>query len=220
MNSPFAHARSSLRTRSLRRVWPSRTLLVLLLSGLVVLVLAPAVAGAATVTPHGTLTLNWDQADLANVQLANNVFVVPIAPMALTPISHSVRLTSTISGGSFQTALPYWGPVRFRGGVRFLKLTPASTWTQVTVTKLTFNIKTQSVRASINGQPLVAFAGVNEMGMTDHVFWSHGHKFVRIKGASLSYTPQSAAALHAAFGFTVPGAPQPFATLTEVIRLN
>ena len=88
------------------------------------------------------------------------------------------------------------------------------------MTKLTFNIKTQTVRASINGQPLVAFAGVNEMGMTDHVFWSHGHKYVRIRGASLSYTPKSAAALKAAFGYTVPDAPQPFASLREVIRLN
>ena len=193
---------------------------MLLLSGLLILVLAPVTAGAATITAHGTGTLFWDQADLANVQLANSVFVVPIAPMAFTPISSSVRFTSTISGGSFQTALPYWGPVRFRGGVRFLKLMPASTWTQVTVTKLTFNIKTQSVRASINGHPVVDFAGVNEMGMTDHVFWSHGHKFVRIKGASLSYTPKSAAALKAAFGYTVPDAPQPFASLTEVIRLN
>ncbi len=195
-------------------------LLVFLLSGLVVLAVAPVTAGAATITPHGTLTLNWDRADLANVQLANGVFLEPITPMALTPISHTVRLTSTISGVSFQTASPYWGPVRFRGGVRFLKLTPAATWTQVTVTKLTFNVKTQSVRASINGQPLVAFAGVNEMGMTDHVFSSHGHKYVRIQGASLSYTPQSAAALKAAFGYTVPDAPQPFASLTEVIRLN
>ena len=220
MHSPFAYTRSSLRTRSLRRAWPARALLVLLLSGLLALVLAPVTAGAATMTPHGTVTLFWDQADLANVQLANSVFVVPIAPMALTPISRSVRFTSTISGGSFQTALPYWGPAKFRGGIRFLKLTPAATWTQVTVTKLTFNVKTQSVRASINGQPLVAFAGVNEMGMTDHVFWSHGHKFVRIKGASLSYTPQSAAALKAAFGYTVPVAPQPFASLTEVVRLN
>jgi hypothetical protein len=220
MNSVFAHTRSPLRVRPLRTVWPARALLVLLLSGLLALVIAPVAAGAASITPHGTVTLFWDQADLANVQLANNVFVVPIAPMALTPISSSVRLSSTISGGSFHTALPYWGPVRFRGGVRFLKLTPASTWTQVTVTKLTFDVKTQSVRASIDGGPLVAFAGVNEMGMTDHVFWSHGHKFVRIRGASLSYTPQSAAALHAAFGYTVPDAPQPFASLTEVIRLK
>ena len=110
--------------------------------------------------------------------------------------------------------------MRFRGGVRFLKLTPAATWTQVTVTRITFNIRTQRVRASINGQPLVNFAGVNEMGMTDQVFSSHGHTFVRIRGASLSYTPQSAAALKAAFGYTVPDAPQPFASLTEVIRLD
>ena len=177
-------------------------------------------ASAATITSHG-VTLFWDRADPANVQPAHSVFVVPIAPMALTPISRSLRSTSTVSGGSLQTALPsYWGPVEFRGGIRSLKLTPAATWTQVTVTKLTFKVKTQSVRASINGQPLVDFAGVNEMGMTDHVFWSHGHKFVRIKGASLSYTPQSAAALKAAFGYTVPAAQQPFASLTEVIRLN
>ena len=148
------------------------------------------------------------------------MFLEPIATTALTPVSRSVRLTSTISGGSFHTASPYWGPVRFRGGIRFLKLTPAATWTQVTVTKLTFNIRTQTVRASINGQPLVAFAGVNEMGMTDSVFWSHGHKYVRIRGASLSYTPKAAAALKAAFGYTVPDAPQPFASLNEVIRLN
>ena len=220
MNSSLTHTRLSLAVRSFHRASPALSLLVLLLSSLLVLVLAPVTAGAATITPHGSGKLVWDRADLANVQLANGVFVVPIAPTALTPISSSLRFTSTISGGSFQTAAPYWGPVRFRGGIRFLKLTPAATWTQVTVTRITFNIKTQSVRASINGQPLVTFAGVNEMGMTDHVFWSHGHKFVRIKGASLSYTPKSAAALKAAFGYTVPDAPQPFASLTEVIRLN
>ena len=219
MSSPFAHTRSSHRTGLLRRARPAPTLLVLLLLGVLALAVAPVTAGAATVAPHGTVTLTWDQTDLANVQLANNVFVEPIAPMALIPVRRSVR-TGTISGGSFQTALPYWGPVTFRGGVRFLKLTPAATWTQVTVTRLTFNIKTQSVRASINGQPLVRFAGVNEMGMTDHVFWSHGHKYVRIQGASLSYTPKSAAALKAAFGYTVPDAPQPFASLNEVVRLN
>ena len=220
MHSPFTHAHFSRDARSGHRAWPARALIVLLISGIAVLVVAPVTAGAATVTPRGTGTLVWDQTDLANVQLANGVFIEPIAPTALTPISSTVRLTSRVSGGSFQTAGPYWGPVRFRGGVRFLKLTPAATWTQVTVTKLTFNIRTQSVRASINGQPLVRFAGVNEMGMTDHVFWSHGRKFVRITGASLSYTPESAAALKAAFGYTVPDAPQPFASLTEVIRLN
>jgi hypothetical protein len=220
MHSALVHTRLSLDARSPHRAWPAVSLLAVLLSVLLVLVLAPVKANAATVAPHGSGTLVWDQTDLANVQLANGVFVEPIATTALTPVSRSVRLTSTISGGSFQTASPYWGPVRFRGGIRFLKLTPAATWTQVTVTRLTFNIKTQSVRASINGQPLVAFAGVNEMGMTDHVFWSHGHKYVRIQGASLSYAPKSAAALKAAFGYTVPDAPQPFASLTEVIRLN
>jgi hypothetical protein len=220
MHSALSHTRSSRDARSRHRAWPGLSLPVLLLAGLLVLVLAPVTADAATITPHGSGALVWDQTDLANVQLANGVFVEPIAPTALTPVSRSVRLTSTISGGALQTASPYWGPVRFRGGIRFLKLTPAATWTQVTVTKLTFNIRTQSVRASINGQPLVVFAGVNEMGMTDHVFWSHGHKYVRIRGASLSYTPKSAAALKAAFGYTVPDAPQPFASLAEVIRLN
>ena len=226
MSAPHARTRlpaltcSSGGTRSAHRARPAGALLVLLLAGLLVFALAPATAGAATIKPRGTVTIFWDQMDLANVQLANSVFVVPIAPMAMVPISSSVKFTSTISGGSIATASPYWGPVKFKGGVRFLKLTPAATWTQVTVTKLTFNIKTQSVRASINGQPLVDFAGVNEMGMTDHVFWSHGHKFVRIEGGSLSYTPESAAALKAAFGYTVPDAPQAFATLTEVIRLN
>ena len=220
MHPSASLTRLPLDAHPLRRARPAPALLVLLLSSLLVLVLAPVTAGAAGITPHGSGRLIWDKTDLADVQLANGVFVEPIAPTALTPISSSVRLTSTISGGSFQTASPYWGPVRFRGGVRFLKLTPAATWTQVTVTRITFNIRTQRVRASINGQPLVNFAGVNEMGMTDDVFSSHGHKFVRIKGASLSYTPQSAAALRAAFGYTVPDPPQPFASLTEVIRLD
>jgi hypothetical protein len=140
--------------------------------------------------------------------------------MALTPISRSVRFTSTISGGSFQTALPYWGPAKFRGGIRFLKLTPAATWTQVTVTKLTFNVQTQSVRASINGHAPVVFALVNEMGMTEHPFMSGGRTYVRIEGASLSYAPKAAAAFKAAFGYTVPAAPTPFASLAEAIRLN
>ena len=220
MHSALAHARSSLDVRTRHRAWPTVALLAVLLFVLLLLVLAPGNASAATITPHGTGTLVWDQTDLKNVQLANGVFVEPIAPTALTPVTRSVRLASTISGGSFQTSSPYWGPVRFRGGIRFLKLTPAATWTQVTVTRLTFNVKTQSVKASINGRPLALFAGVNEMGMTDHVFWSHGHKYVRLQGASLSYTPKSAAALKAAFGYTVPDAPQPFASLTEVIRLN
>jgi hypothetical protein len=226
MSAPHVRTRSSAFTRSsdgirsARRAWPACVLVLLLLAGLLVLVLAPATAGARTIKPQGTVTIVWDQSDLANVQLANGVMVLPIAPMAITPISNSVKFTSTISGGSVADASPYWGQVRFRGGIRFLKLTPAATWTQVTVTKLMFNIKMQSVRASINGQPPVDFAGVNEMGMTDEVFWSHGHKFVRIQGASLSYTPESAAALKAAFGYTVPDAPQPFASLTEVIRLK
>ena len=84
-----------------------------------VLVLAPVNAEAATITPHGSGALVWDQTDLANVQLANGVFVEPIAPTALTPVSRSVRLASTISGGSLQTASPYWGPDRFRGDIRF-----------------------------------------------------------------------------------------------------
>jgi hypothetical protein len=225
MYSPSVHTGSLARVRpsgvgAARRARPLRALLALSLAGLAIMVLAPATAGAATIKPHGTVTIFWDQTDLASVQLANGVFLEPIAPMALTPISNSVKFTSTIAGGSFATTLPYWGPVKYKGGIRFLKLTPAATWTQVTVTKLTFNIKTQSVRASINGQPLVDFAGVNEMGMTDHRFTSHGHTFVRIQGASLSYSPAAAAALKAAFGYTVPDAPQPFAELTETIRLN
>jgi len=220
MLSASTHTRSYPDDRLRHGAWPAVALLVLLLSVLLLLVLGPVNADAATITPHGFGTLVWDRTDLASVQLANGVFVEPIAPTALTPVSRSVKLTSTISGGSFQTSSPYWGPVRFRGGIRFLKLTPAATWTQVTVTRLTFNVKTQSVRASINGQPLVTFAGVNEMGMTDHVFVSHGHKYVRLQGASLSYAPKAAAALKAAFGYTVPGAPQPFASLAEVIRLN
>jgi hypothetical protein len=220
MHSALTHARSSLDARTRHRAGPTVSLLAVLLFVLLLLVLAPVSASAATITPHGTGVLVWDQTDLKNVQLANGVFVEPIAPTALTPVRRSVRLASTISGGSLQTTSPYWGPVRLRGGIRFLKLTPAATWTQVTVTRLTFNVKTQSVRASINGGPLALFAGVNEMGMTDHVFWSHGHKYVRLQGASLSYTPKSAAALKAAFGYTVPDAPQPFASLTEVIRLN
>jgi hypothetical protein len=220
MHSALTHTRSSLDTRTRHRAWPTVALLAVLLFVLLLLVLVPVNASAATIKPHGTGTLVWDQTDLKNVQLANGVFVEPIAPTALTPVSRSVRLASTIAGGSFQTASPYWGPVRFRGGIRFLKLTPAATWTQVTVTRLTFNVKTQSVMASINGRPLARFAGVNEMGMTDHVFRSHGHRYVRLQGASLSYTPKSAAALKAAFGYTVPDAPQPFASLSEVIRLN
>jgi hypothetical protein len=214
-----ARARSSGVTRSARHAWPARVPL-LLLAGLLVLVLAPAAAGAATVTPHGTVTIFWDQTDLASVQLANSVFVVPIAPMDITPISSSVKFTSTISGGSIATALPYWGPVKYKGGIRFLKLTPAATWTQVTVTKLVFNIKTRTVTASINGQAPVEFAGVRDAGMMDHRFVRHGHTYVRIEGASLYYSPQAAAALLPAFGYTVPEAPTPFASLTEVIRLN
>jgi hypothetical protein len=163
-------------------------------------------ASAATITPHG-VTLFWDQADPAKVQPAHSVFVVPIAPMALTPISRSLRSTSTVSGGSLQTALPsYWGPVKFRGGICSLKLT--------------FNVQTQSVRASINGHAPVVFALVNEMGMTEHPFMSGGRTYVRIEGASLSYAPKAAAAFKAAFGYTVPAAPTPFASLAEAIRLN
>jgi len=163
-------------------------------------------ASAATITPHG-VTLFWDQADPANVQPAHSVFVVPIAPMALTPISRSLRSTSTVSGGSLQTALPsYWGLVKFRGGIRPLKLT--------------FNVQTQSVRASINGHAPVIFALVNEMGMTEHPFMSGGRTYVRIEGASLSYALKAAAAFKAAFGYTVPAAPTPFASLAEAIRLN
>ena len=163
-------------------------------------------ASAATITPHG-VKLFWDQADPAKVQPAHSVFVVPIAPMALTPISRSLRSTSTVSGGSLQTALPsYWGPVKFRGGICSLKLT--------------FNVQTQSVRASINGHAPVVFALVNEMGMTEHPFMSGGRTYVRIEGASLSYAPKAAAAFKAAFGYTVPAAPTPFASLAEAIRLN
>ncbi len=158
-------------------------------------------ASAATITPHG-VTLFWDQVDPAKVQPAHSVFVVPIAPMALTPISRSLRSTSTVSGGSLQTALPsYWGPVKFRGGICSLKLTPAATWTQVTVTKLTFNVQTQSVRVSINGHAPVIFALVNEMGMTEHPFMSGGRTYVRIEGASLSYALKAAAAFKVAFGW-------------------
>jgi len=144
-------------------------------------------ASAATITPHG-VTLFWDQADPAKVQPAHSVFVVPIAPMALTPISRSLRSTSTVSGGSLQTALPsYWGLVKFRGGIRSLKLT--------------FNVQTQSVRASINGHAPVVFALVNEMGMTEHPFMSGGRTYVRIEGASLSYALKAAAAFKVAFGW-------------------
>ena len=144
-------------------------------------------ASAATITPHG-VTLFWDQADPAKVQPAHSVFVVPIAPMALTPISRSLRSTSTVSGGSLQTALPsYWGLVKFRGGIRPLKLT--------------FNVQTQSVRASINGHAPVVFALVNEMGMTEHPFMSGGRTYVRIEGASLSYALKAAAAFKVAFGW-------------------
>lgn len=217
MSSPFTWTREHLRVRRPRL---AGLLVALLMTGLLVLVLAPLASGAAMVTPHGTVTIVWDRADLASVQLAHNVMVLPTAPTALVPVSHSVKLTSTISGGSIQTAVPYWGPVNYRGGIRFLKLTPAAHWTQVTVTKLTFNIKTQSVKASINGHAPVLFAFVNEMGMTDHRFASGGHTYVRIQGASLSYAPKAAAALKAAFGYTVPAAPTPFASLTEVVRLN
>lgn len=189
-------------------------------AALLVLVLAPLAAGARTVTPRGTVTILWDRTDLAGVQLAHTVMVLPVTPTALVPVSHSLKLTSTISGGSLQTAAPYSGPVRYRGGIRFLKLTPAAHWTQVTVTKLTFNIRTQSIRASINGQARVLFAFVNEMGMTDQRFARGGHTYVRIRGASLSYAPKAAAALNAAFGYTVPAPPTPFASLTEVVRLD
>jgi hypothetical protein len=152
-------------------------------------------ASAATITPHG-VTLFWDQADPANVQPAHSVFVVPIAPMALTPISRSLRSTSTVSGGSLQTALPsYWGLVKFRGGIRSLKLT--------------FNVQTQSVRASINGHAPVVFALVNEMGMTEHPFMSGGRTYVRIEGASLSYALKAAAAFKVAFGLATRCRPRP-----------
>jgi hypothetical protein len=186
---------------------------------LLILVLALP-ASAATVTPRGTVTILWDRTDLANVQLAHGVGVFPISPTALVPISHSVKLTSTIAGGSIHTALPYHGPVRYSGGIRLLKLTPAAHWTQVTVTRLTFDIGTQSVKASIDGHTPVRFAFVNEMGVTDHRFTRGGHTYVRIRGASLSYAPKAAAALKAAFGYTVPDAPTPFASLTEVVRLD
>lgn len=217
MPSSFTWAREHRRVRRLRL---AALLVALLMAGLLVLVLAPLASGVATVTPHGTVTIVWDRTDLASVQLANNVMVLPIAPTALVPVSHSLKLTSTISGGSMQTAAPYWGPVKYKGGIRFLKLTPSAHWTQVTVTKLTFNIRTQSIRASINGHAPVLFAFVNEMGMTDHRFARGGHTYVRIQGASLSYAPKAAAALKAAFGYTVPAAPTPFASLTEVVRLN
>ena len=214
---------SLIRTGGHRRVQRSRTaglLTAFLTAALLALVLAPLAASAATVTPRGTVTILWDRTDLAGVQLAHNVMVLPVAPTALVPVNHSLKLTSTIAGGSMQTAAPYWGPVRYRGGIRFLKLTPAAQWTQVTVTKLTFNIRTQSIRASINGQTPVLFAFVNEMGMTDHRFARGGHTYVRIRGASLSYAPKAATALKAAFGYTVPDAPTPFASLTEVVRLD
>jgi hypothetical protein len=195
-------------------------LVALLAAGLLFLALAPFALGATDVTPQGTVAISWDRTDLASVQLAHNVMVLPIAPTALVPVTRSVRLAATISGGSIQSTSPYWGPVNNRGGIRFLKLTPAAHWTQVTVTKLSFNIRTQSVKASINGRSPVVFALVNEMGMTDRRFTSGGHTYVRIQGASLSYAPKAAAALKAAFGFTVPSAPTPFASLTEVIRLN
>ena len=210
-------------TRDHPRVQRSR-LAVLLMAfvtvALLALILAPLASGAARVTPRGTVRILWDPADLASVQFANNVMVLAIAPTALVPVTHSLKLTSKISGGSMQTAAPYWGPVKYKGGIRFLKLMPSAHWTQVTVTKLSFNIRTQSVRASINGQARVLFAFVNEMGMTDRRFVRGGHTYVRIRGASLSYAPKAAAALSAAFGYTVPSAPTPFASLTEVVRLD
>jgi len=202
-----------------RRVRVAGALATLATVCLLVLILAP-LASAATVTPRGTVTIVWDRTDLASVQLAHDVGVFPVSPAALVPVGHSVRLTSTISGGSFQTALPYHGPVRYRGGVRLLKLVPAAQWKQVTVTKLTFDIGTQVVKASIGGHAPVTFAFVNEMGMTDHHFTKGGHTYVRIQGASLSYAPKAAAALKAAFGYTVPDAPTPFASLTEVVRID
>jgi hypothetical protein len=217
MSSSSTWTREHHRVRRLRL---AGLLAALLTAGLLVLVLAPLASGAAMITPHGTVTILWDRTDLASVQLAHNVMVLPSAPTALVPVSHSLKLTSTISGGSMQTAAPYWGPVTYKGGIRFLKLTPAAQWTQVTATRLTFNIKTQSIRASINGHAPVLFALVSEMGMTDHRFASGGHTYVRIQGASLSYAPKAAAALKAAFGYTVPAAPTPFASLTEVVRLN
>jgi hypothetical protein len=173
----------------------------------------------AAITPHGTGVLRWDAGDLANPQLANNVMVLPIGATALKPVPNTVRLTSPIAGGSFRTTSPYWGPVRFAGGVRFLKLTPAATWTQVTVTKLTFNIKTQSVTASINGGPMMRFADVNEMGMTDHRFTRNGHLYVRIRGALLFYTAAARSALNSAFGYSLPSM-EPVGTLSETIRLR
>ena len=214
---------SLIRTREHLRVRRPRLaglLVAFVTVALLALVLAPLAAGAARVTPRGTMTILWDRTDLASVQLANNVMVLPIAPTALVPVAHTLKLTSKISGGSMQTAAPYWGPVKYKGGIRFLKLMPSAHWTQVSVTKLSFNIRTQSVRASINGQPRVLFAFVNEMGMTDHRFVRGGHTYVRIRGASLSYAPKAAAALNAAFGYTVPAAPTPFASLAEVVRLN
>jgi hypothetical protein len=217
MSLPLIWTRRHLRVRRPRL---AHLLVALLTAAVLVLVLAPLASGATAVTPRGTVTIVWDRTDLAGVQLANDVMVLPVAPAALAPVSHSLKLTSTISGGSMQTAAPYWGPVRYKGGIRFLKLTPSAHWTQVTVTRLTFNIRTQSVRASINGQAPVRFAFVNEMGMTDQQFTRGGHTYVRIRGASLSYAPKAAAALKAAFGYTVPAAPTPFASLAEVVRLN
>jgi hypothetical protein len=199
--------------------WPARAVLTVALAGLFILTVGVAGAGATSITPHGTATLTWEANDLASLQLANNVMVMPIAPVAFTPVAGTIKLGFPIVGGSFLTALPYWGPVYLGGGIRFLKLSPGPTWTQVTVTKLAFNIKTQAVTASINGGPRVVFADVNEMGMTDHRFWSHGHLYVRIRNALLFYSAAATTALQSAFGYVVP-AMEPVGSLTEVVRLK
>lgn len=203
----------------------THALVALALGCAIVLIVALEAAGSAkaalpaAITPHGTGVLRWDAGDLANPQLANNVMVLPIGATALKPVPNTIRLTSPIAGGSFRTTSPYWGPVRFAGGIRFLKLTPAATWTQVTVTKLTFNIKTQGVTASINGGPMVRFADVNEMGMTDHRFSKNGRLYVRIQGALLFYTATARTALNSAFGYALPSM-EPVGTLSETIRLR
>jgi hypothetical protein len=197
-----------------------RALLFACVTAALLVVALPSTAVAANVPARGKATLVWDRFDLANVQLAHGVMVVPVGPMTLTPVSHTLKFSSKVSGGPILNELPYWGPVVLGGGIRFLKLTPAQTWTQVTVTKMTFNLKTQTVKASIDGGARVVFSLVNTMGVTQHRFSRGGHTYVRIQGAALAYAPKAAAALKAAFGYMVPDAPTAFAYLTEVLRLD
>lgn len=203
-----------------RSPWLTGGLAVLVLASLAVFALTAAAATPATVTPSGTVSLVWEPGDLAGIQLAHKVMVLPIAATTLTPVPSSVELTSPISGGSIQTSSPYWGPVHLAGGIRFLKLTPAKHWKQVTITDLTVNIKTQGMTGSIDGARPVRVAGLNEMGLSASRISRDDHTYVELRGGLLSYAPRTAAALKAAFGYSTPAAPSPFATLNAVVRLG